>query len=145
MLALFIHSTSFQRTHTTSYLSSKPPSFESYQSRIIVFGCLALRYIDRATVSGSFSHSPIHQHPYISDFIDPGHGELALQFAMGLRSSIGQDAAAGGSEDMFHYPWDSLLRATLAVIGRSIGTELPLEMDRNGPDGYVLHYLSVME
>ena len=59
---------------------------------------------------------------------------------MGLRSPTGHDAAAGGSEDMFHYPLDSLLRGTLAVIGLSIGTDLPLEMDRNRTDGYVLHF-----
>jgi hypothetical protein len=63
---------------------------------------------------------------------------LALILTHGLHESVGGDATAGGSEDMMHGPIDALIKSPLRAINHYVGGKLPIEIDRNRTDEYVL-------
>jgi hypothetical protein len=84
------------------------------------------------------------QHHLYSESLQPAIGSLALVITYALSDHAGQPNTASVSEDMFHSPIDALLRVPLATIHKSVPQQLPIDIDRNRTDEYVLVLLIIM-
>jgi hypothetical protein len=81
-------------------------------------------------------------HPPTSELLQPATtGDLAIVITAALQEFTGREAAAGCSEDMMHLPLDMMLRLPLNLISERTGGILPILIDRNRVNEYVLAHI----